>query len=114
MSSAYCSELCLHVISASCKCGNKWTHSHLWLSGGGVLGGTPTPFQEEQNPVTSIAESTYHYSNCFRCVGLHIGIGWQKPAPLEHSTIGAPLTPRSRRATTPRAPINIDEVFDEQ
>lgn len=74
---------CLHlnIISMKCTCGNKWTHSHPWLSHSqhGYLGGTPTPQQEHKLPCTSYENSQWNVSHCFRCVPLALGVGWTRP-----------------------------------
>ncbi len=77
---------CLHlnIISCSCRCGNKWTHSHPWLSHStaGYLGGTPSPQQEEKLHATSYENTRWTVSHCFRCVPLQLGVGWTKPTPV--------------------------------
>lgn len=101
-------ELCLHIISCQCTCGNAWTHSRPLLAGQGMLGGTPGPLEEHRFPVTSLMRSQYHYSHCFRCAPLGLGEGWQAPALLPAS-LGAP------KQTKPRTRItNPDEgIFDD-
>lgn len=78
----------LHVVSASCTCGNKWTHSRLWLSSSiaGYLGGTPSPQQEHKLPCTSYENTQEQVSHCWRCVPLALGVGWTKPSVMRTSS----------------------------
>ena len=77
------SDRCLHldITEISCRCGNKWTHSHLLLCTPQVaFGGTPSPIEEEKLICKSY--ETFHRatSHCFRCVKLQLGENWTRPA----------------------------------
>ena len=65
-------SLRLWVVSCSCSCGQKWTHSYVTFS----LGGTPNAQEEDKLPVEAITETRRNFSHCFRCVPLGLHIGW--------------------------------------
>jgi len=75
----------LHIINASCSCGNKWKHSNLWLASreAGYLGGTPDAMQVAKFQVLSMEETQRNYDHCFRCVPLALGKNWVSPAKLQ-------------------------------
>lgn len=74
---------CLHlnIISCSCVCGNRWTHSHPWLASKthGYLGGTPNPTQMEKLRFESYSSHLWNVNGCHRCVPLQLSEGWTKP-----------------------------------
>lgn len=76
-------SLHLDIISCSCVCGNKWTHSRPWLASQahGYLGGTPNPLQLEKLRYMSYSNELWQVNGCFRCVPLQLGDGWTKPLP---------------------------------
>lgn len=78
---AFCDCLHLNIISCSCVCGNRWTHSHTWLASlkHGILGGTPNPIQLEKLKYESFSNHLWNVNGCFRCVPLQLGEGWTKP-----------------------------------
>jgi hypothetical protein len=75
-------SLHLNIISCSCTCGNRWTHSYSYLAAQGhYLGGTPNPDQELKLPYKSFSSELRNFNGCFRCVPLALGEGWTKPIP---------------------------------
>ena len=63
----------LMILSCSCVCGNRWTHSYSILAlADGSLGGTPTPQEEYHLAPIKITTSPRNYNHCYRCVSLHL------------------------------------------
>jgi hypothetical protein len=85
-------SLLLMILSCSCTCGNKWTHSYSILLGNGYLGGTPSPDQEHKLPVQGIINESRNTNHCFRCVPLGLNIGWTKPTAQPQLRIEGPAT----------------------
>ena len=68
-------SLHLNIISCSCRCGNRWTHSHTWLASRskGYLGGSPTPDQSFKLPYSGYSHHHWNVDGCFRCVPIALG-----------------------------------------
>lgn len=103
-------QLALHIVIASCRCGHKWTHSHLWLSTDGVLGGTPSPLEEEQSKVTSIIESRYTFGHCFRCVAVALA---RDPWPTAQRDLNPRTAPPLRASIGAAHSLDLDQLEDD-
>jgi len=102
-------SLHLNIISVSCKCGNKWTHSHTWLASQahGYLGGTPNPQQEEKLQYHSYSTHLWNVSGCFRCVPLQLGHNWTKPLRESFNEKPKPA-PKPEPAPSPAPPSLLE------
>lgn len=80
-------NLAIWIISCSCNCGNKWTHSYVTF----LAGGTPSPAEEHSGKVTTIHDHSHkQVSHCFLCATLGLGLGWQKPNPIPTTSTSTP------------------------
>ena len=68
--------LALWVLSCSCKCGNKWTHSYPTFHSGGQ----PAPIEADRGKVTRIYTSPRHFAHCPRCIDVGLPLGWEAQA----------------------------------
>jgi hypothetical protein len=67
-------SLLLWIQDCSCKCGQRWVHSHLTYNNGG----TPLPKDEDKLSVSAIVHSRRSASHCHRCAPLGLGVGWER------------------------------------
>ena len=94
------SQLILHITNSKCStCGNRWTHSEVWLAGTTTSGPPmtfgliPNSYEKKQLKTKHICLTHDEQPICFRCIDPTMPNLWRTPR--------AQPVPPERTASTP-------------